>query len=329
MTKQMNKARENLVKEILNCLENDDLVWRKGWITADQDRFHNPVSKTFYKGTNILSLLISSMVNGYKDTRWCTYKQANDKGWQVKQGSKGVHIEYYSMYDKAKKEYVSLSEYQKLIKNERSPEDFSLISRTYVVFNAECIDGIPPREHKDRPLSNIDMNDFCQNLITNMKVGYEEWGGKAFYSPLGDTVTMPPKEYFKSQHEFDSTLLHELSHATGHVSRLNRDLSGGFGSESYAIEELRAEFSSIFTSQYLNINFSQVHLDNHKAYVKSWAKKIKDKPNILFQAIKEAEKMSDYLMEKGEIEKYIDLNQELNEHDLDDKGPKYKNDLSL
>lgn len=329
MKKQMNKARENLVKEILNCLENDNLVWEQGWNFSYNDKLHNPVTKTIYKGINFLSLFISSMYNGYKDIRWCTYKQAEEKGWQVKKGSKGVPIEYYLMYDKIKKEYLSLHEYDKLIREEeRLPMDFSLVSRHYVVFNAECIEGIPTLEKTEEINQNITMNDMCQNLIDNMEVGYDEFGDQPCYSPMFDKVIMPPRNNFKSQHLFDSTLLHELSHATGHISRLNRDMSGSFGSESYAVEELRAEFSSVFLSQYIDANLSQMHLDNHKAYIKSWITLIKKDPNVLFKAIKDAEEISDYMIDKGlGIEKDFSFNKNSDNKKFSSK--KKNKDMSL
>lgn len=108
------------------------------------------------------------------------------------------------------------------------------------------------------------------------------------------------------------TFLHECGHATGHPSRLNRDMSGGFGSESYAREELRAEIASAFTAQAIGLHLTdeqlQPHMELHKAYIQSWASALQDAPGELFRAIKDAEKISDYLIEKGEFENVLGLN---------------------
>jgi len=99
-----------------------------------------------------------------------------------------------------------------------------------------------------------------------------------------------------------ATLLHEAGHATGHISRLNRDMTGVFGSPEYAKEELRAEIASAFTAQELGLDYKQnEHMENHEAYVQNWIDVLENEPNELFAAIKDAEKISDYLIEKGEF----------------------------
>lgn len=118
---------------------------------------------------------------------------------------------------------------------------------------------------------------------------------------------MPPRNCFEIQEAFTSTCLHELANATTHSSRLNRKTCGSFGSEAYAIEELRAEMSNVFLSQHLNIELNNDNLDNHKAYIQSWAEKIKDDPNCLFRAIKDAEAISDYMIEMGEKETILQV----------------------
>ena len=301
----LNKSRQLLVDSFIKCLDEDTLPWSRGWTSMNMSEMQNPVSKTKYRGNNALLLMIVASMRGYSDPRWCTYKQAEDKGWAVKRGSKGVPVEFWSVYDKVNKKAISFREYnEEIYENGRDPEDFKPLSRTYTVFNASCIEGIPEYiKPESIILNDIEMNNFIHNAISNMKVGYREFGNQAYYTPVLDTVTMPPRGQFKNQYEFNSTLLHELSHATGHESRLNRNLQNPFGSERYAEEELRAEMSSVFLSQYLEIDIADSRLDNHKAYVQSWASSLKKDPNILFKAIKDAEGIADYIIEKGEYER--------------------------
>lgn len=113
---------------------------------------------------------------------------------------------------------------------------------------------------------------------------------------------MPDIDRFRNEYSYMATFLHEASHATGHKSRLNRDLTGAFGSPEYAKEELRAEISSAFTSQALGLSQSDMeHMENHKAYIQNWIAALEQNPNELFAAIKEAGKISDYLLEKGDF----------------------------
>jgi hypothetical protein len=136
-----------------------------------------------------------------------------------------------------------------------------------------------------------------------MNVGFNEGGDRAYYSPAMDIVNMPEIERFKSEYAYMSTFLHEAAHASGASSRLNRDMTGTFGSQDYAREELRAEIASAFTAQATGIHYNQNDcMENHKAYVQSWISILENNPNELFSAIKDAEKISDYLIEKGEFD---------------------------
>jgi antirestriction protein ArdC len=81
-----------------------------------------------------------------------------------------------------------------------------------------------------------------------------------------DEIHLPAREQFKDSAAFYGTALHEAGHWSGHPSRLNRDLSGAFGSESYAREE-RAELASHFLSDQLGIAHDPGH---HASYVQSW-----------------------------------------------------------
>ena len=168
-----------------------------------------------------------------------------------------------------------------------------------------------------------------------MGLDFHEGGTEAYYRPSSDSITMPPDTYFKDDYGYMSTFLHECGHATGHESRLNRDLTGRFGSPEYAKEELRAEIASAFTAQDLGFGVSPdgltLALDNHKAYIQSWISVIEDQPNELFAAIKDAEKISDYLLEKGEFiqdKDFRGLKIDKNQPDTYDK-PKGENKLSL
>lgn len=298
-----NVVREKLAEEFVKALSQDEIPWHSMWASQ---RAYNATTGKSYRGVNAMWLSLQASALGFSDPRWCTFNQAKDKGWNVRKGEKGTHVEFWSIYDTKTKKVISLREADKIVReDETRKDDMRVTARLYTVFNAAQIEGIPELvQQTEVDISNIRAQRDV--LLQNMGLGFHEGGDQAFYRPSEDSVTMPPDTAFKDDYGYMSVFLHECGHATGHESRLNRDLSGSFGSESYAKEELRAEIASAFTSQALGFQAGNVdqaaHMENHKAYIQSWAKAIKDAPNELFAAIKDAEAISDYLIEKGEFE---------------------------
>lgn len=298
------KMREEMVREFIKCLSEETIPWHMAWST---DRPVNAVTNTRYRGINKMWLSFIQKMEGWEDPRWCTFKQASNKGWKIIKGSKGTPVEFWSLYDTQKKKKISYAEARELEEN-LTPEEYDkrirLVSRVYSVFNAEQIDGISKYEAKKYDLDTERIMHIRDNLINNMNVGYSEEGNKAFYNPKHDRIVIPEMDRFETEYDYMATLFHEAGHATGHESRFNRQIANMFGSPEYAKEELRAEISSAFTAQAVGITYEQnSHMENHKAYIQSWISALKNNPNELFLAIKDAEKISDYLIEKAEVEK--------------------------
>ena len=298
------KMREEMVREFIKCLSEETIPWHMAWST---DRPVNAVTNTRYRGINKMWLSFIQKMEGWGDPRWCTFKQASNKGWKIIKGSKGTPVEFWSLYDTQKKKKISYAEARELEEN-LTPEEYDkrirLVSRVYSVFNAEQIDGISKYEAKKYDLDTERIMHIRDNLINNMNVGYSEEGDKAFYNPKHDRIVIPEMDRFETEYDYMATLFHEAGHATGHESRFNRQIANMFGSPEYAKEELRAEISSAFTAQAVGITYEQnSHMENHKAYIQSWISALKNNPNELFLAIKDAEKISDYLIEKAEVEK--------------------------
>ncbi len=296
---KMNKVREQISQAFLESLKENELPWQKGWLT---ERPYNAASNTEYRGVNSFCLSCAAEQKGYSDPRWCTFKQAQDKGWKVKKGEHGTQVEFWSMYDTETKKKLTVRESNLLKKvlGEDFYERVKPISSVYTVFNGEQIEGIPERKRTHEPPKSEELIRKRDTLIQNMGFTFHEGGDRAFYRPGDDSVTLPQMEQFRSIYDYMSVFLHESGHATGHGSRLDRDLSGGFGSEKYAREELRAEIASAFTSQELGLGeVAAEHMDNHKAYIQSWIDVLEKEPQELFAAIRDAEKISDYLIEKG------------------------------
>lgn len=140
MTK-MNKMREQLAQEFIKALSENTLPWERGWNVY---RNHNVVTSKPYRGVNTFWLSMVADIQGYEDPRWCTFKQAKDKGWHVKKGEKGTSVEFWSLYDKEMKRNITQKEAASL-RNRLGKEEFEervrLVSKTYIVFNGEQIEG--------------------------------------------------------------------------------------------------------------------------------------------------------------------------------------------
>lgn len=296
------KVRDELSKVFLQALKEDQIPWRKCWNGAPMSF----ASGKPYYGINNLMLAYEADQCGYRDTRWITYKQAQDRGWQVRKGEKSARIEYWFYYDRVTKEKLDKEDVFRIQKEEpERMKDIYTNAKCYSVFNFEQLDGDIP------PLKQATVQDpsallpFRDEFLENLGVQFREGGDIACYSPATDTITLPYPDVFDSDYAYISTLLHEAGHSTGHASRLNRPMATILDEKEYAKEELRAEIASAFTAQALQLPYNEEALsaetDNHKAYIQSWIEILEKDPNELFTAIKDANKIADYLLDRGQL----------------------------
>lgn len=90
--------RQEVTNDIIRMLEEGTAPWQRPWeLQADISMPMNPTTGKLYRGGNILALMISAMRKGYTDSRWCTYKQASEKGWQVRKGEKASSVEFWDI----------------------------------------------------------------------------------------------------------------------------------------------------------------------------------------------------------------------------------------
>ena len=103
---------------------------------------------------------------------------------------------------------------------------------------------------------------------------------------------MPERTSFNNVESFYATWAHEQVHSTGHKSRLQRDLSGGFGSKLYAREELVAELGAFLITRRIGISSDA---QNHAAYLANWAAVLKEGPKVLFKVLSDATKAANLI----------------------------------
>ena len=291
----MTELQKQLSEQFLHLLEEKNLEWKKEW-NGLPSRPYNPISKTVYNGSNYFSLLLTSIQKGYQDNRWCTFAQIKEQGWKLKPGKgQSGRIEYWYPYDREQKKAISWQEFREA--GGQINDRYQLFSRAYSVYNGDMIVGIPKLEVTQNEIQPVELVDTISGSM-GVSISYHE-SDQAFYRPVEDRIYLPYRQQFHSEYAYASTALHELSHATGVESRLNRQQGGRFGTEPYAYEELVAEISSCFLSSELPIGQTEEHLQNHKAYVQSWIQGIKEQPEALFRAVKDAEQAAAYLEYHG------------------------------
>ncbi len=296
MSKAFEKSqneRKKLTEEIIKNLENEGSLWKKGW---DSSLFnpYNPTTKSIYRGYNKVKLMIEAQNREYTDSRWMTYKQAKEKGWQVNKGAKGVSCEFWKFEKEIKEKNDQGNEVTKKVKLNHP------IVNTFTLFNANDIDGIPKLPERES-LEDSELKFINNTLIRSSECEINEAAiDQAFYRPSEDMIYLPLRESFSNPQEFTATLIHEMAHSTGHPDRLDREKGKVLGDELYAKEELRAELSAVFVQNNLNLELTST-LDNHSAYIGSWIKALKNDHNEIYRAATEAEKISGRLVENYRV----------------------------
>lgn len=236
-----------------------------------------------YSGVNVLSLWIGAETQGYTSPAWLTFKQAIDLGGHVRKGEKSV----LGIYFEARERKETNSSGEEEIR--RVP-----FVKTFHVFNVDQVEGIP----KPEPFAIWNPLERAEEVIRNSGASITEGGTRAFYNPLKDDVRLPDRERFRCPENFYAVALHELTHWTGHKSRLARDLKNRFGTEAYAMEELVAELGAAFLSAETGVKGK---LEHHASYVESWLRVLKGDKKAIVTAASAASKASRFILDGNKV----------------------------
>lgn len=292
MAEQKKPYHERVAEEVIKALEEGTAPWIKPWEPGQQpDRPTNALTGKPYRGWNSVYL---SMLQQGEDNRWCTYKQAKELGAQVNKGEKGSVVQYWQFRERK----LLKDEQGKPILDAKGEKQYRNIELERpkvfhaVVFHASQIDGLPPLPpRKEQP--EWERHAAAENLLEASGASiHHDQNDRAFYRQSTDQIHMPERGQFPTPDNYYATALHELGHWTGHPSRLDRDLSHPFGSEGYAKEELRAEMASYMLGSELGIGHDP---GQHTAYIGSWIKALKEDPQELFRASRDAQQIMDFV----------------------------------
>ena len=280
---------DEITNKIITELEAGRVPWVQPWGTAAAKAPlalpNNASTGRRYSGINVLILWGAVIEHGFPAQSWLTFRQALSLGGNVRKGEHGTTVVYADRFvpDDEKKRAREVGEEAQAIP----------FLKRFTVFNLAQCEGLPEDLAVVAPPPEPGLIEpAVEALIKATAIDFRIGGNRAFYAPDADYVQVPPPQAYFEAINWHRTALHELGHASGHVSRLNRDLSGSFGSKKYAFEELIAEMNAAFCCASLVI----VPTVRHADYIGSWLEVLREDNRAIVRAASQASKAADYLL---------------------------------
>jgi antirestriction protein ArdC len=280
---------DDITNKVIAELEAGCVPWVQPWGTAAAKAPlampNNATTGRRYSGINVLILWGSVIEHGFPGQSWLTFRQALAMGGHVRKGERGTTVVYADRF-------VPDDEKHRARESGEEAQAIPFLKR-FTVFNAAQCEGLPEDVAIVAPPPPPGLIEpQVDALIKETGIDFRIGGNRAFYAPAQDFVQIPPPQAYFEPINWHRTALHELGHATGHASRLNRDFSGPFGSKKYAFEELIAEMNAAFCCASLGITPTVRHTD----YIGSWLDVLREDNRAIVRAASQASKAADYLL---------------------------------
>jgi antirestriction protein ArdC len=277
-----------ITDKIIAELEAGRIPWVQPWgtaaIKAPLAMPRNASTQRGYSGINVLILWGAVIEHGFSGQSWLTFRQALGLGGHVRKGERGTTVVYADRF-------VPQGERQHAAETGEEPGTIPFLKR-FTLFNTDQCDlpedvaasVVPPPPDQIEPQAEA--------LIAATGADFRIGGAQAYYNKTGDFVQVPPPAAYFEPINWHRTAFHELSHWSGAAARLGRDLSGSFGSKSYAREELVAEMAGAFVCATLGI----VPTVRHADYIGSWLEVLREDNRAVVRAASAASKAADFLL---------------------------------
>ncbi len=281
---------QEVTDRVVAALEAGTLPWRRPWVSGHATTVPgmpcNAISGRTYRGVNAVLLAMTQFAHASEDPRWLTYLQASEHGCQVRRGERGTPVIFFKRLDVADSGREGSGDGEATAR--RIP-----ILRSFTAFHASQVDGLPEYQAPTLETAPWRRPEAVEVIVAASGVPVRFGGDRATYSVALDAIAMPPPAAFRTPEGFAATLAHELGHASGHGSRLARDLGGRFGSHLYAYEELVAELISLTVCSTLGL---ACDVENHASYLQSWLDVLREDRRAIFRAAAAAQKAADWML---------------------------------
>ncbi|MEX1098005.1 MAG: zincin-like metallopeptidase domain-containing protein [Planctomycetales bacterium] len=274
---------EGITARVVQQLEAGTVPWRKPWSGGPSGHPRNLASQRPYRGVNVFLLGCSPFELPF----WLSFRQARALGGHVRRGEKATLIVFWRWLEREDGETGELRRFPLL--------------RQFSVFNVEQCE-LPPGTVPSLPdvsPREFEAIDACERIVAGMPdpPTILHGGAEALYRPATDTVRVPEPERFDSAETYHATMFHELVHATGHSSRLNRpEVTGDirFGTRDYSREELVAEMGAAFLCGHAGIDNAVI--ESSAAYIAGWLTRLRGDKRLVVHAAAAAQKAADYVL---------------------------------
>ena len=297
MARTSRDIAQEITDTFIASLEKGYVPWHKPWSASGGAMPRSLSTGKPYRGTNSMLLGISSFEKGYASPWWGTYDQITKLGGQVKKGEHGTSVILYKTIERDDENSEGETDEKK---------KQGAILRSFTVFNASQCTGLPEMymqvEEDTRP--EHERIEACEEVVAKYLANGgpsfgHDGGDRAFYSPSQDRIAIPTLASFDSPEEYYSTLFHELTHSTGHSTRLNREgiVEGHrFGDQLYSKEELIAETGAAMACAVTGIDQTTT-IANSEAYIKNWLSQLRDPDNksLILKASAAAQRAMDHM----------------------------------
>ncbi len=285
MKREQSDIFERVTNLIVEAIEQGAGSYRMPWRTSGgfPNSPINAASRKPYRGVNVLLLWATAEAKSYGSGLWATYKQWQQLGAQVRKGEQSTHVVFWKCFKAENGEEEDGSNHP----SKRIP-----MARDYWVFNSAQVEDYDGKNEPQQP--EHERVERAEALFRSLEVDIRNGGNSAYYSADRDAVFMPAFEAFPDPLPYYSVLSHETTHWSAAANRLNRDLTGRFGSESYAMEELIAELGAAFLCAELGLPTDP--RTDHAPYIASWLKTLKNDKRAIFTAAAKAQEAADWLM---------------------------------
>jgi antirestriction protein ArdC len=279
-----------IAEKVIEAMEISGTNWVKSWATPTGQLPTSMSTGKHYQGINLLILGMTRAANNYGSHHWATYRQWESMGAQVQKGEKATAVILYKPIKIRNKETGE-------------PETIPLL-KAFSIFNADQVDGYEaPAIVDDIDHTKLEQPDTLADQLASRAgcdVRFSD-PDRAFYSPAHDFVNMPRATQFGTVEDYAATLLHELTHWTGHSARMDRDLTlMSNGSKDYAKEELVAELGAAMMCGSLGITAAP--REDHAKYLAVWMQRLKDEPKVIFSAAAKANQAAEWIFSAAKVQ---------------------------